>query len=416
MISRRHTLVFNLLRPFFRAYLRVIYNYRAYDCPEPAIGSPALILANHNCNLDPFLLALSFRRPVFFVASDHIFRLGFISSLIRFLVAPIPIVKSQVDLKTLRTIRHIMTAGGLVGLFPEGNRSFSGRTGWISPATGKLARQLKCTLVLYRIDGGYLTTPRWARTRRRGKMQGRAVRIMQPQELAAMEPAQIQQIIEKELYVDAYAEQIRMPLSFKGRHLAENLELALFVCPRCHSLTSLHSHDNLLACTCGLRVKINPLGFFEPQDDWSRRQYDDGKMLDTVAVWDKWQKDYLIDLLAGTDEPVWLKDRSQPIFSDAKQQLVRPKRAVRSDKLARGSLVLYADRLVFQSAVNNWQFNLENISRIIVHGRMTLQFTTSDGQTYEVRTRILRSAYKYVILFNLLGQKRRGEAYGFFGI
>jgi 1-acyl-sn-glycerol-3-phosphate acyltransferase len=69
----------------------------------------------------------------------------------RYLVAPIPIVKSQMDLRTLRQIRETIRDGGLVGLFPEGNRSFHGRTMFIPPSTGKLVKQLGCTVLLYRL-------------------------------------------------------------------------------------------------------------------------------------------------------------------------------------------------------------------------------------------------------------------------
>ncbi len=90
--------------------------------PVPDAGhppdQPALIMANHVTDLDPFFLATGFKRPIFFVASDHIFRLGVISSIIRFLVAPIPIVKSRIDLRTIRTINKVIADGGLVGLFP----------------------------------------------------------------------------------------------------------------------------------------------------------------------------------------------------------------------------------------------------------------------------------------------------------
>lgn len=416
MINRRYAVVFTVLRPLFYLYLRLFYNYRAAPCPEPAPGQPALILANHNCNLDPFLLAASFRRPIFFVASDHIFRLGFVSRLISFLVAPIPIVKSQIDLKTLRRIREIMSQGGIVGLFPEGNRSFNGKTGWISPATGKLARQLKSTLILYRIDGGYMTTPRWARSLRRGKMTGQAVKIIQPDELARMTPEAIQIEIETALQADAYREQRITPVPFKGSNLAENLELTLFVCPRCLSMATLKSKNNAVFCNCGLHLIINQLGFFEPQDEWSRKQSQAGRLLESVAAWDEWQRKYLIQQMSNNKTLSLCSDPASLIFSDKEQQLIKLERAVKSISLAHGSLQLYCDRLEFKSRQKSWTFKLEDISRIIVHGRMTLQFTTADGITYEVRTSSLRSAYKYVILFNLLQLKQKGAPYGLFSI
>jgi 1-acyl-sn-glycerol-3-phosphate acyltransferase len=46
-------------------------------------------LANHNTDLDPALLALSFPYHMYFVASEHVFRKGFVSWLLKYFFAPI---------------------------------------------------------------------------------------------------------------------------------------------------------------------------------------------------------------------------------------------------------------------------------------------------------------------------------------
>ena len=88
MLKRRYYYVFKWLRPLFRLYLQLFYSYQGVNYKGLAKDEAALILANHNGALDPFHLAVSFTRPIFFVASDHIFRLGWISRQIRYLVNP----------------------------------------------------------------------------------------------------------------------------------------------------------------------------------------------------------------------------------------------------------------------------------------------------------------------------------------
>ncbi|MDW7655703.1 MAG: lysophospholipid acyltransferase family protein [Bacillota bacterium] len=444
MIKRRYQVVYTLLRPVFRLFTRLSYHYTALPAPKLRKGQAAMILANHNGAMDPFFMALSFRRPIFFVASDHIFRLGIVSAVIRFLVAPIPIVKSQLDLRALRQIREIIQSGGLIGLFPEGNRSFSGQTMHIPPSTGKLIKQLKCTLILYRLDGGYLTTPRWALYRRKGFMQGQVVRCIEPDELASLSAEEVYQLICEALQVDPFEQQRRLQIPYRGRRLAETLELTLFVCPRCHSLATLSSADDRFHCTCGLAVRYTELGFFEPLDSWSVQQRSDGLFLDNIAVWDQWQRKILPELLF--DNQALDATGHKPLFVDRGQKLVLTERAARSQVMATGSLLLYADRLAFiadegkadpkadhennekigqadegkAGQVNedkaDYSFHVASISRIIVHGQLTLQFTTRDDVVWEIRSQTRRSAYKYVLVFHLLQQQLKGEPYGFLSI
>jgi len=415
VIKLRHNVLFCLLRPAFRLYLKNAYHYHAQPAPDLPPGQPVLILANHNCAMDPFMLSISFRRPIFFVASDHIFRLGIVSSIIRFLVAPIPIVKSQIDLRTIRTIMSVMKDGGAVCLFPEGNRSFNGRTGWFPPSTGKLVRQLKSTVLIYRYEGGYMSFPRWALYKRKGLMQGRVVRQIEPDQLAEMTPEAINEIIRQDLSLDAFAEQRSdRRVRYHGKRLAEALERALFVCPKCGRLATLHSCEDRFFCSCGLAVRYDEFGFFQPDDPWTAQQQRDGAFLDTVAAWDDWQKQALIAML---DEPEKIDlTGNQPIFTDEGETLFNCVRARRSIKLGEGRLMLFADRLSFVIQQGLKEFPLQQISRVIVHGPQTLQFTTTESQVFEFRSKSKRSAYKYVLLFNLLQQKRKGEPHGFFGI
>ena len=97
MVKFRHKLIYAILSPVLKIFFRLVYGYRGLAEGVLKKNEPALILSNHNGALDPFFLALSFKSPVYFLASDHIFRLGFISKVIEYLVRPIPIVKSQLD-------------------------------------------------------------------------------------------------------------------------------------------------------------------------------------------------------------------------------------------------------------------------------------------------------------------------------
>ncbi len=416
MISRRYGFVFKTLGPVLRLYNRLAYNFSVEPAPQLDQETPALIMSNHVSNFDPIFLATAFRRPIFFVASDHIFRLGLISRLIVYLVAPIPIVKSRIDIRTIRTILRITRDNGLIGLFPEGNRSFNGVTGRIPPSTGKLVKQLKSPLILYRITGGALTIPRWARYRRKGRMLGKLSRVIDPQTLAAMTPEEINQAIHDAIFDDPYAEQLNHPVHFKGKCLAEHLERSIFVCPKCFGISTLTSCDDRFSCSCGLSVRYNTLGFFEPADSWSRDAHQNEQFLETPAAWDSWQRETLAQWLDEEAGPLDLSG-SEPVFADEHETLFDCQRANRNIQIDHGTLSMTVDKIEFTGELQGTQtFLLRDIDRMIVHGPQVLQFATRAGQVYECKSPKARSAYKYVTLFNLLLQREKGEAYGFHGL
>lgn len=65
---------------------------------------PYLILMNHQTTFDQFFVGMAFKGPIYYVATEDIFSNGFVSSLIRFLVEPIPIKKQTTDMLLLLLI------------------------------------------------------------------------------------------------------------------------------------------------------------------------------------------------------------------------------------------------------------------------------------------------------------------------
>ena len=73
--ERRHRRTYLFFSGILPMYLKPKFNMHAE--PAPAVDGPYLVLANHNVDLDPLLVALSFRvRHMYFVASEHIYRAG----------------------------------------------------------------------------------------------------------------------------------------------------------------------------------------------------------------------------------------------------------------------------------------------------------------------------------------------------
>lgn len=404
-VKPRHQVIHDIIIHPIKLLFFLLYGLRAQRYPGRRGSGPYLILGNHTTPLDPVCLGTSFDFPIYYVASDHIFRLGWISRLLVWLVAPIPIVKSRLDLQTIKDMMSIVRLGGSVCLFPEGNRNFNGKTLGFSVATAKLAKKMGAPLLLYRLEGGYFTAPRWADTVRRGRMTGRVVRAVSVEEMEGMTAEELHGLICRELHVDAYETQQGAQAPYRGKRLAEALERVLYLCPHCHGMATLKSCGDTISCGCGLVARYTERGFLEQAGQT-------GQPFRTVLEWDRWQKGALGHWL----ECRLAKAGDGSLLEDDCLKLYTCGRAGENTLAAEGRFALHRDRFFFAGEDREHAFPLAGIARVIIHGKQALQFTAGDGVTYEVKSDKPWSALKYLNVFELLRNGSGEETDGLFSL
>ena len=86
-MNKRHVFFWKLLRPLAHLFVHLKFGYRCEISRK--LTENYIVLANHVTDFDPVFVGASFPRQMYFVASEHVFRLGWVSKLINFLVAPI---------------------------------------------------------------------------------------------------------------------------------------------------------------------------------------------------------------------------------------------------------------------------------------------------------------------------------------
>ena len=305
---------------------RFLISRFCYTPERCTLDGPCLIVSNHVTTWDPLLLALSFPdKPIRFVASEHIFRHGLVSRLLTWLVAPIPRKKAASGADTVMASLRALKAGDSVCIFAEGDASWDGLTHPVFPATGKLARMAGVPLVTYRLEGGYLSLPRWSKKLRRGKMRGAAVGIYPPETLKAMKGPEITALIDRDLYEDAWARQRNEHVAYRGNNRAEGIERGFFLCPACGGIGTAHGVGDRVVCACGLDLLYTEEGFFDPPDPVA-----------TLAEWEEKQTAALRGLLC---------DASGELFSDENAVLREITGGHRETELGRGALALSKETL-----------------------------------------------------------------------
>ncbi len=379
----RHRRIYSALFLLLSPFVKRRFNLHCED--GSAIEGPYLMLANHNTDWDPFIAGIALRRQMYFVASEHIFRWGLISRIIQYLVAPIPRTKGSVGGGAALAIMRHLRQGHSVGMFAEGNRSFNGVTGPIHPATAKLVKSAGVKLVTLRIMGGYFTTPRWGRGIRRGRMEVSISGVYPPEQLRSMSTAEIEALIERDIYEDAYQRQRSWQVPYRGRRRAELMETAFFLCPRCRGVDTLTGSGDRVSCRCGYSARYTETGFLE------------GGEFDTLTRWDSWQREQLPELLerAG-DGPVFREDGvTLTSFSDHHAELSR----------VPGELLFYRDRLEAAGSV----FYFSAMEGFSIYGRNNIVFS-HEGHHMEIRGRDRFCALKYLYAYELCSPEGKGEA------
>lgn len=356
---------YNFFRRFVCKLICKAFGYSAPLC-APECG-PMLVVSNHNTDLDPVFLAMSFKEHMYFVASEHVFRWGAISKFIVGMFHPIARRKGMTDAASAMQIMRTLRQGHHVCLFAEGNRSFNGVTGPVFPATGKLARSAKAALVTFRIHGGYLTTPRWAHKRRHGRMTGEPVHVYTNDELRRMTDDEIQQAITRDLYEDAFERQKSERIPFTGKRLAEGLENALYICPSCGATGTLAGKGDTFRCDCGLSVTYDTYGFFEGEN----------VPFSNVRDWDIWQTERMRDIAAES-----ILNPDAVVFSDADQRLLRLNPDHGMTEIDRGILSVCGNAL----SVGDTSIPLSSISDMAIVGPNNIVFSAGND-SYEISAR-----------------------------
>ena len=393
-IKPRHRIVRDLLFPFLDLYTRLAYNIRVERFREQ--GDRAyLILMNHQTPFDQFFVGMAFKGPVYYLATEDLFSNGWISSLIRWLVAPIPIKKQTTDITAVRNCIRVAREGGTIAMAPEGNRTYSGQTEYMNPAVGGLARKLGLPIALLRIEGGYGVEPRWGDGIRRGKMRAYVSRVIEPEEYKDLTGDQLFAMIQEGLYVDeAVADGC-----FKSGRKAEYLERAMYVCPFC-GLSEFESHGNEVQCkTCGRKIaygedkRLSGQGFDFP--------------FPFVKQWYAYQQDYVngLDVTAMTESPVF-RDRanvSEVILNERKELCLKD-----------ADIRLYGDRVtVNEGCETEMVFPFSEATAVTVLGRNKLNIY-HNKQVFQFKGSKRFNALKYVNFYFRYKNITRGNEDGKF--
>ncbi len=403
-IWHRHIRIFKLLAQLVSGPVSSAFNYSYDTGGADEIEGPVIVIPNHACAWDPILTAIAFRRKqMYFVASEHILRWKVLGPAINWLVQPIPRKKAGMATGTVMTCLRQLRSGRSIAIFAEGEQTWTGISGKVFPATGKMVKQSGATLVTFRIEGAYLAMPRWASGIRKGKVHGHTVNIYTPETLKGMSAGEITEAIDRDIYYDIWKWQDEQPggrIRYKGKgrrsERAAGIEKALFICPECRRIGSLASSGDGITCRCGFKAGFSETGFLEGCPEGIR----------TVADWDEWQSAEFIwqlDALAAESENC-SGTEEKTILSDAEAVLLQIEDGHRDEVIAKGELKVKTSGGRFIMSTGGREFDVSEIRlmAMVLSGILLIQ--TEDGY-YQIQTENV-NLRKYLQLWEYLRKSR----------
>lgn len=386
-----HQAIISIALPFLDLYTRCRYHIKVERCVDKR---QLLILMNHQTAFDQFFVSMAFYKPIYYVASEDLFSKGFVSSIIRFLVNPIPIKKQSTDLKAVMTCMRVAKEGGTIAMAPEGNRTFSGKTEYMNPAVARLAQKLKLPIAIFRIEGGYGVHPRWADEVRKGKMRAYVSRIIEPEEYAKMSVEDFYTLLNQELYVnEAVAD-----ACFYHKKSAEYLERAMYVCPYC-GLSEFYSQNDITECKkCNRKIRYLPTKELEGVNFEFPFRF--------VNNWYEYQQDFVNSLNPAdfTETPLYTEKISL-------SEVILYKKKV---PLFDGEISLYGNRYIIKGN-EELTLTFDKISAVSVLGRNKINIYYEE-KIYQIKSDKHFNALKYVNFYyrykNTFGGENNGKFLG----
>lgn len=384
----RHDFALYAVRILLWPYLKLRYGFKAEKF-RMSKDKPYLVLANHRGYWDPFLLCYVYNRPIHFMATDNLFTNGLLSRLLIYWLAPIAKKKQGADLKAVRSAMQVAKENGVVGVFPEGSRSYDGESTSIDLGIAQLAKLMKADILVCGMFGVYAADPRWGTGNRRGNALLKTVRVITAEEAAGMDDELLRSEIAEAMDINEAV--TKRPA--KASKVAEKLESFIYVCPKCGSICHIYSKGNEFGCTaCGMHGTMD--------QDLTLNFDDEDIRIRNLAQWHRIQRRFGREFEPVPGKIIFSDDNVEMMISDQKKG--------EKISLGKGKLFLTDTELGFISVSGSeTRLQIKDI-KIVSPVGMSKLLVNSGSESYFVEGFLGFNGYKYSqIYYTLTGQPDR---------
>jgi 1-acyl-sn-glycerol-3-phosphate acyltransferase len=156
-------------RLFVRLAARGLFRIRFEGVEHVPPAGPVVITPNHVSYLDPILVSIPLRRPLYYLAFEPFFHVPVLGAAMRWYRA-LPVLEGEANEQVARVAFRLLRAGEPLVIFPEGGRSRDGWTQSFRPGAFRLALAAGAPVLPVTIAGGFEVWPVGRRLPRPGRI------------------------------------------------------------------------------------------------------------------------------------------------------------------------------------------------------------------------------------------------------
>lgn len=251
-VRRVNPVIAGIVAPFFKRISRRNKVNFIYNVDLKTLKAPYVLISNHASRFDHVYISCALRKHrLHYVSMHQAFYEKYIRRLLR-MVGAIPKLLFHPDSIAVREMLRLSRAGENIMIFPEGVRSAGGHDMPVNYAIVKLLKHMNVPVYSVKLDGAYLTRPKFTWVSRPGRIDLTLSKLFDANDVRNTDPDVMYSKIVDSIRYNDFEWNRGKNIEYETADTTDGLNGLLYHCPKCRVDNRMQSGGGKISCTvCG---------------------------------------------------------------------------------------------------------------------------------------------------------------------